>query len=104
MFNDVLQPEALFKLNEENSFNTSGSSAVLTDASVIHDALLLLGLNTQQQQSMTLCHLLRSPHTIDYDEELEGRLVALENLNRHSSRFLKKKETSLVEFVDANGE
>jgi hypothetical protein len=42
----------------------------------------------------------------DYDDELEGRLVALENLNRHASGFLSSmigKRTNLVEFVDNNG-
>lgn len=41
----------------------------------------------------------------DYDDELEGRIVALENLSRHSNRVLSNfvgKKTRLVEFVDKN--
>jgi hypothetical protein len=41
----------------------------------------------------------------DYDDELEGRIVALENLSRHSNRVLSNfvgKKTRVVEFVDKN--
>ena len=41
----------------------------------------------------------------DYDNELEGRIAALENLTRHSNSMLSNvvgKKTRLVEFIDKN--
>lgn len=41
----------------------------------------------------------------DYDDELEGRIAALENLTRHSKGMLSNvigKKTRLVEFIDKN--
>lgn len=42
----------------------------------------------------------------EYDDELEGRLAALDNLHLHSNGFLGKiigNKTKLIEFVDNNG-
>ncbi len=41
-----------------------------------------------------------------YDAELEGRLAALENLNKHSNGFfgaMLGKKTHLIQFEDSNG-
>jgi probable DNA repair protein len=74
LFRDVLKPRGILDFDATNLINRVGGSARLADAPVIHDAFLLLGLNSQNQESDTFCRVLKSPHTIAFVEELESRL------------------------------
>ncbi|MDA1370071.1 MAG: PD-(D/E)XK nuclease family protein [Proteobacteria bacterium] len=74
VFRDVLQPDALIELaNETHLFNGNRAKERLDGAGFIHDALLLLGLMHEEQNSHNLSRLLQSPFIPADQDESEAR-------------------------------
>ena len=74
VFRDVLQPKKLIELTNENPlFNGNRATERLDAGGFIHDALLLLGLMHEEQNSLDLSRLLQSPFIPADPDESEAR-------------------------------
>ncbi|MBL4821171.1 MAG: PD-(D/E)XK nuclease family protein [Gammaproteobacteria bacterium] len=75
LFADSLDPLSILNLATDSPvFNTTRSNQSLSDTPLVYEALMLLGLNNEQQQSNSLCRILQSPHSIAYEKEKEARI------------------------------
>ena len=74
---NTLIPNLLFYNHDEQPlFNSTGGATRLSDAPIIHDALLVLGLGREQHQIEDLIRLLQSPflkHEETSDPEIENQ-------------------------------
>lgn len=72
-YHNLLAPDSVLDLSSRPRHINSAGGPLLTDYAVIRDALLILGLHSDRQQSENLCRLLRSPFVAGYRDELDAR-------------------------------
>ncbi len=83
---DALDSHSLIELEQQKQFFAESRHAPLTRSAMIRDALLLLGLHSDDQQADELCRLLRSPYLGNAEEEREARLQMEQFMRRHFSK------------------
>lgn len=92
---DLHNPQSLINLSEDPAvFNDSAANQKLIDAGFIGDALLVLNLNTEPQNSDELCRLLQSPFLLGHEEEIEARLQMEMFMRRYMHTFCSGTELS----------
>ncbi|MCI5107269.1 MAG: PD-(D/E)XK nuclease family protein [Pseudomonadales bacterium] len=77
----------LLKLGDNPQASNSAWGPRLTEFAIIHDALLILGLHSEQQQADDLCRLLRSSYIADYQQELDARQQMELHMRRRFSQL-----------------
>jgi len=76
VFRDVFVPETLLHpTRPAQAFNSFSTSTPILDSGLISDALLVLDLGTEDQDSLDFCRLLRSRFLTGHEEEQEQRLL-----------------------------
>lgn len=86
--NQTLDPQLLLQFDvAPRHMNSSQADAKLSDETLIHDGLLLLGLIREEQLSEELCRLLRSPFLLAEQTDWQARF----KLERHLRRQLSDR-------------
>lgn len=83
---DALDSHCLVNFEQDRKFIADSKTQPLNQTALIKDALLLLGLNNDEQQADDLCRLLRSPYLLDAQSEREARLHMEQYMRRHFSK------------------
>lgn len=94
-FREAIWPASLLSLSQQAPlFNSVNSGRRLLDSALIYDALLLLGLCVEQQDSSEFCRLLQSPHVIAAADEQESRAQMILFMHRFLSARCSLTELS----------
>ena len=83
---DALDSQSLVNFEQDRKFISDSKTQPLNQTALVKDALLLLGLNNDEQQADDLCRMLRSPYVVDAQSEREARLHMEQYMRRHFSK------------------
>lgn len=84
IFRDVIAPQSLFDATSQSAiFNCVSSKQRLVDSPLVHDALLLLNLCNEYQDSNDFCRLLQSAHVVASTVEQQARIQMVLFMHRY---------------------